>query len=189
MVRTYLQDAEQVWTGAGFSPAKLTDFFRRALDGDEEAAQTLNLMMPNSGRSLALGAMIQSGAPKSLVAGLLRTVWAHDHDQLLSLFGQEGSVQLFKDFPTSHGIQAPIPVYRGFVGTPEAAATGLSWTTKFHVARFFACEYGRRPIGPPTIIKSVASPHEILARFDERSEFEILLDGRSHYTVVTDMEH
>ena len=69
----------------------------------------------------------------------------------------------------------PRRVYRGGLGTIERLSRGISWTTDYNVALFFAKDWTKRSYGQTGYVVSVdARDGDISACFDERSEAEVV---------------
>ena len=145
------------------------------------------LALVNS-QTLAVKLIVYSGdlVLNDLREALLRWWPSLDHtwewrDALLNIFRRVGYLG------TAPPPQAPVSVHRG-VSTAEHR-DGLSWTTDFERARWFATDSRNAGGAEQGFVYSLEAPPEIvLGRFTDRSEDEYVLDFEllpgSHETPV-----
>jgi hypothetical protein len=150
----------------------LADAFR----GDEAAAEMLCGAAPNKWRGLIAYGAFHAGVPQPAYREILRSVWNHDHLDLLRVLSNRRSYirKMMAAAEFDHPFSSPITIWRGVEGGGARAAAGLSWTTDRDVAGFFALrsQAGR---GKPLVFVANASHEDIVFWDDSREEREVIL--------------
>jgi len=115
----------------------------------------------------------------------LMTVWNWEQHALYEAFGSVDSVaSAIRDVAPRIERESPLRVWRGISisidDDPADAAVGLSWTTDFDVACWFATDrlgFAHRPGFHPFVLEVAASPDAILTIHQNRvRESEVLLE-------------
>jgi hypothetical protein len=187
---------------------ELPDFARcyidAARDGGRSAASSLVFAAPNHWRGLIALAAYYSGVPNPGYREIIRSVWNHDHDELLSV--TENNIPLIRrmlraaDF--RHPFSGRTAIYRGASGVNLAQATkGLAWTSSWRIACWFACRFATET-RPPIVVKASVDAADVIYWDNSRKEQEVILrtsptgvlDHRQEkwtqsYTRVVDARH
>lgn len=149
--------------------------FADAFRGDETAAGMLCSAAPNEWRGWIALAAFHSGVPNPAYHELLRSVWNHDHAQLLSAVGNRGGLirRMMAAGQFDHPFTAPVTIWRGVERGGVRAVAGLSWTIDRDVAAFFALRFptGR---GKPLVFVADVLPEDIVFWDDSRNEGEVI---------------
>jgi hypothetical protein len=96
--------------------------------------------------------------------------WNHDHTRVNSAFG--GNIPaVLRELNPSRKKKASVIAWRGVDDLD--AIQGFSWTTDRDVACFFAI---RSPRNTPFLLRYEFQPEDILARYNGRSEHELIVD-------------
>lgn len=80
-------------------------------------------------------------------------------------------------------LEDPVTVYRGVTPYNNDNIRALSWTTNLPTAKWFATRFADRG----TVYEALIEKKHILAYFDSRHEFEVVVDPK-HLTNIIDMQ-
>jgi hypothetical protein len=155
----------------------LPDDFDFGLIRTKDDAMSLIWMLPNRDRGVAALRLFQAlGAPldKQVVYCGLMSAWEHDHDAVLSAFGDEHAfASALRTVAPPFRRKRPLWAWRG-VSSPQAAY-GISWTTDRDVACWFAMRFRECHNSPLVFVANMPS-HVIITEHKARSEGELLVD-------------
>jgi len=148
-------------------------------DHSPKAARSLIFAAPNKWRGLIALCAYWIGLPNPAYRNIVGEVWGHDHSQLMG-DAKECRVDVRKiiaaaDFPIP--AKGPVSIYRGTAGIdPKTASKGLSWTTSYETACWFACAW-RINTGKanPLVLKATTNPSELIYWSNDREEVEVIL--------------
>lgn len=130
------------------------------------------------------------------VYAALMHVWDWEHHALVEAFGTiDALAGALREVAPRLKLDRPLKVWRGVMvhdtdHNPVDAAIGLSWSTSFDSACWFATEragFAQLLGGRPFVFELAASPKEIIALYDGRGECEALLEPVRLDLVTHDM--
>ncbi|OOY20409.1 hypothetical protein BMI86_07595 [Thioclava sp. DLFJ5-1] len=145
----------------------------------EEEAVTLRDVYREtpSARAQLVGKMYEDGCDVAEFREALELILGQSQDYLSAIEvagGFPGLVLwcLYADFPTAH-LPEDFTIYRGGRCSAEDLLNGLSWTTRFDCAAWFAM----RKTGiqrAPTVISTTIFREDVIAVLDGRGEHEVI---------------
>lgn len=151
-----------------------------ALAGDIDAAFALSVALSNPKRGNMVVAFWRAGAPREAFRTLLRTVWNHDHAELIVAAATRHRLRaLFRyaQFDTSH-LPDVFQVWRGAAGLGvTGTASGYAWTTERDVACWFAMRRVEH-FGDPVVLTAHIRREVVAFHTDERDEREVVVFDR-----------
>lgn len=149
-----------------------------AVAGDPESAEHLSRAVGISKRGMIALYFWQARVPVPAFAALLRSVWEHDHRELITAARTRHRLKVmfrYAQFELPVDLPDSIQVWRG---TPDLdilkASSGLSWTTDRDLACWFAMRH-RGTYGQPLVLSATVTRDEIYMFNDETAEKEVVL--------------
>ena len=137
-------------------------------------AFTFIVTLPNTQRGIAAKLLYEHRhvvSNRVAFRGLMEA-WNHDHAWVLSAFGSGiAFAAALREVNPARKSGARLIAWRRVDNIN--AALGLSWTTKRDVACFFAV---RSPKKTPFVFRCELHPDDIVARYNERYEHELIVD-------------
>jgi hypothetical protein len=147
-----------------------------AFAGDEGDAFKICVAAPNEYRGCIALAAYYIGVPNPGYQKIIRSVWNHDHLQLLAATRDRRLIRrMMKRAEFKHPFSGSIVVYRGTAGMSLAKASkGLSWTLSREQACFFACRFVEFTCVKPIVLKASVDATDIVF-WDNSNEQEVVL--------------
>ena len=159
-------------------PAYVAEHIEATVQGDADAALSLNVAMSNHERGLVAVALWRAKIPLPAFREFLAATWEHDHRHLIHAAQTRrrlASMFRYAAFILPSDLPDMVPVWRGTSKLSQAqSARGYSWTTSKEVAYWFARRFASIN-GNPLVLAAQAPKSDVAFFTNSRQEHEVVL--------------